>query len=185
MKPTHQGLTCGSGAAAAQRGAHLPALIRGLHRRGCSRWRRCRNRLIKRHRRLSSAAIWKEKLPLFYIFFFTHCLFVSLLCFLCPLLRQQCRWIGTVSVRDLCVISWNAHPSKHKKLDFKLFELYAFSTLFHWHSASLPRSKPSLAEEIYFIWVFGVCGQQNSAANLHVLLASCAKFKLNRVCAQK
>lgn len=63
----------------------------------------------------------ERKLPLFYNFFFTHCLFVSLLCFLCPLPRQRCRWIGAVSVRDLCVISWNAHPSKHKKLNFKLF----------------------------------------------------------------
>lgn len=67
-----------------------------------------RNQLIKRRCRLSSAAIWKESFLSFIVFFFfssTHCLFVSLLCFLCPLLRQQCRWIGTVSVRDLHVIS--------------------------------------------------------------------------------
>lgn len=119
----------------------------------------------------------ERKLPLFYIFF-THCLFVSLLCFLCPLPRQRRRWIGAVSVRDLCVISWNAHPSEHRKLNFKLFELYFFLALFHWHSASLPRSKPCCVVEIYFIWVFGVCGQQNSAANLQVLLTSCAKLKL-------
>lgn len=119
----------------------------------------------------------ERKLLLFYIFF-THCLFVSLLCFLCPLPRQRCRWIGAVSVRDLCVISWNAHPSEHRKLNFKLFELYFFSAVFHWHSASLPRSKPCCVVEIYFIWVFGVCGQQNSAANLQVLLTSCAKLKL-------
>lgn len=151
MKPTHQGLTCGSGAAAARRGAALPALIRGLHHRGCSRWRRWKNQLIKRHCRLSSAAIWKESfLSFIYIFFFTHCLFVSLLCFLCPLPRQRCRWIGAVSVRDLCVISWNVHPSKHKKLHFQLFELYSFffsPALFHWHSASLLRSKPCFMVE--------------------------------------
>lgn len=137
MKPTHQGLTCGSGAAAARRGAPLPALIRGLQRWGCSRWRRCKNQLIKRHCRLSSAAIWKESFPSFIYFFFTRCLFVSLLCFLCPLPRQRCRWIGAVSVRDLCVISWNAHPSEHKKLNFQLFELYCFFFFFSGISLTL------------------------------------------------
>lgn len=103
----------------------------------------------------------KKASSLLYIFF-THCLFVSLLCFLCPLPRQRCRWIGAVSVRDLCVISWNVHPSKHKKLHFKLFELYFFLALFHWHSASLLRSNPCFVVEIYFIWAFGVHGQHNS-----------------------
>lgn len=127
----------------------------------------------------------KKASSLLYIFF-THCLFVSLLCFLCPLPRQRCRWIGAVSVRDLCVISWNAHPSKHKKLNFKLFELYClFLAVFHWHSASLPRSKPCFMVEIYFIWVFGVHGQQNSTANLQVPLTSCANLKLCKAGAWK
>lgn len=81
MKPTHQGLTCGSGAAAARWGAPLPALIRGLHRRGCSRWRRWKYQLIKRHCRLSSAAIWKESFFSFIFFSLTVCLSVSFVFF--------------------------------------------------------------------------------------------------------
>lgn len=131
----------------------------------------------------------ERKLPLFYIFF-THCLFVSLLCFLCPLPRQRCRWIGAASVRDLCVISWNAHPSKHKKLNFKLFELYSFFlAVFHWHCASLPRSKPCFMVEIYFIWVFGVRGQQNTAAKLaspiNKLCKLCKLKIVQSVCMEK
>lgn len=132
---------------------------------------------------VASAQLLYGKKASFLLYFFTHCLFVSLLCFLCPLPRQRCQWIGAVSVRDLCVISWNAHPSERKKLNFKLFELYSFLTVFHWHSASLARSKPCFVVEIYFIWVFGVRGQQNSAANLQVPLTSCANLKLCKACA--
>lgn len=105
----------------------------------------------------SALPLYGKKASSLLCFFFSHCLFVSLLCFLCPLLRQRCRWIGAVSVRDLRVISWNVHPSKHKKLGFKLFELYSFLAVFHWHSVSIPRSKPFFMVEIYFIWVFRVC----------------------------
>lgn len=126
-----------------------------------------RNQLIKRRRRLSSAAIWKESFLSFIVFFFfslTVCLSVSFV-FLCPLLRQQCRWIGTVSVRDLHVISWNAHPSKHKKVKFLNF-LNCTSFFFFLNAVSLTLRFTSkiktffFAVEIYFIWVFGVCGRK-------------------------
>lgn len=81
---------------------------------------------------VASAQLLYGKKASFLLYFFTHCLFVSLLCFLCPLPRQRCRWIGAVSVRDLCVISWNAHPSKHRKLNFQLFW-----TILHFNSISL------------------------------------------------